>query len=231
MARLYLFAEGRTEQTFASTVLQPHLGRHGVWLRNPVLIAHAKRRGVVHRGGGRRYGPMRDDILRFLKQDQDAGAFFTTMIDLYAIAEDFPGLADYRRSRGDSWARVETLEQAFSADLGDHRFLPYIQLHEFEALLFTDPAQFAVFYDDHQREIAALQGIADSVASPELINDGPLTAPSKRIIAHLPGYGSAKVSVGPQVAGLIGLERLRGQCPHFADWLGRLETLGTGAIP
>src|SRR5205085_12516159 len=52
MARLYLFAEGTTEQTFADTVLKPHLASLGVYLHRPVLIAHARKKGKVHRGGG-----------------------------------------------------------------------------------------------------------------------------------------------------------------------------------
>lgn len=54
MARLYLFAEGQTEQTFAGNVLKPHLAQHGVFMHNPILVAHAKKRGKVHRGGGRK---------------------------------------------------------------------------------------------------------------------------------------------------------------------------------
>ena len=50
MPRLYLFAEGQTEQTFADTVLKPHLANVGVYLHPAVLIAHAKKKGKVHRG-------------------------------------------------------------------------------------------------------------------------------------------------------------------------------------
>ena len=92
MARLYLFAEGLTELTFADTVLKPHLATVGVYLHPPVLIAHAKKKGKVHRGGGRKYIPMKNDILRFLAQEKAGDAFFTTMIDLYAIHADFPEL-------------------------------------------------------------------------------------------------------------------------------------------
>jgi len=55
MARLYLFAEGQTELTFADTVLKPHLAYLGVYLHPPVLVAHAKKKGKIHRGGGRKY--------------------------------------------------------------------------------------------------------------------------------------------------------------------------------
>jgi hypothetical protein len=90
MPRLYLFAEGSTELTFADTVLKPHLANSGVYLHPPVLVAHAKKKGRIHRGGGRKYLPMKNDILRFLAQEKGADVFFTTMIDLYAIHGQFP---------------------------------------------------------------------------------------------------------------------------------------------
>jgi len=224
--RLYLFAEGLTELTFADTVLKPHLARLGVYLHPPILIAHAKKKGRVHRGGGRRYTPMKNDIARFLAQEKGADVFFTTMIDLYAIQTDLPGFAEAEKLRHLPVPRVEALEAEFARDLGDHRFVPYIQLHEYEAYLFSDPTWFAYFYDHHERQIAALKDIADKVSSPELIDDGPQSAPSKRIIAELPDYEDAKAAVGPQVAELIGLDVIRGKCPHFASWLSRLEKLG-----
>lgn len=226
MARLYLFAEGPTELTFADTVLKPHLANLGVYLHPPVLVAHTKKRGRVHRGGGRKYVPMKNDILRFLAQEKAGGVFFTTMIDLYAIHADFPGLAEAEKLRHMPDKRVEALEQAFAKDICDSRFVPYIQLHEYEAYLFSDPTWFRYFYNHHENQIAALKAIADSHATPELIDDGPHSAPSKRIIAELPDYQDAKSAVGPQVAELIGLDVIRDKCPHFAAWLSGLEKLG-----
>jgi hypothetical protein len=228
MARLYLFAEGPTEQTFADTVLKPHLADGGVYLHPPVLIAHAKKKGRVHRGGGRKYLPMRNDILRFLSQERGGDVFFTTMIDLYAIHAEFPGLAEAERLRHLPEKRVEFLEQSFAKDIDDPRFVPYIQLHEYEAYLFSDPTCFRYFYDHHEKQIAALKAIADGYATPELIDDGEHSAPSKRIIAELADYEDAKSAVGPQVAERIGLEVIRSKCPHFAAWLSRLERLGGG---
>lgn len=227
MPRLYLFAEGPTEQTFADTVLKPHLANHGVYLHRPVLVAHARKKGRVHRGGGRKYLPMKNDILRFLAQEKSSDVFFTTMIDLYAIPADFPGLADAEKLRHLPAKRVEALEHAFVNDIGDRRFVPHIQLYEYEAYLFSDPGCFAYFYDHHEKQIAALKAIADGLATPELIDDGPDTAPSKRIIRELPDYEGAKSVVGPQVAELIGLNGIRSKCPHFDAWLSRLEKLGT----
>jgi hypothetical protein len=228
MPRLYLFAEGQTEQTFADTVLKPHFANLGLYLQPPVLIAHARKKGRVHRGGGRKYMPMKNDIQERLAQEKGGDVFFTTMIDLYAISAEFPGLLAAEKLRHIPYKRVEALEQAFAEDIGDDRFIPYIQLHEYEAYLFSDVSWFKYFYDHHQRQIADLKAIADGYASPELIDDGQHSAPSKRIVAKLPDYDDAKPIVGPQVAELIGLDVIRDRCPHFAAWLSRLENLGGG---
>jgi hypothetical protein len=128
------------------------------------------------------------------------------------------------------YKRVETLEQAFAADIGDERFIPYIQLHEYEAYLFCDLAHFSYFYNNSEKAIAALQAIADRHSTPELIDDGQHSSPSKRIIAEFPDYGDAKPAVGTQVAELIGLELIRSKCCHFAAWLSRLEQLSTATL-
>jgi hypothetical protein len=229
MTRLYLFAEGQTEQTFATDILSPYLEKVGIYLQAAILIAHAKKKGIVHRGGGRNYLPMKNDILRFLAQEKGRDVFFTTMIDLYAIPTEFPGLDEAEKLRHSPDKRVESLEQAFAEDIGDSRFIPYIQLHEYEAYLFSDPVQFGFFYEHHEKAISTLKAIADGKTSPELINDGPNSAPSKRIIDELPDYDDAKPVVGPGVAALIGLDVIRGKCPHFAAWLSRLEQLGAGS--
>ena len=231
MARLYLFAEGQTEQTFADIVLCPHLANFGVYLTNIILIAHARKKGKVHRGGGRAYQPMRDDIERMMRSDNSADVYFTTMIDLYAIAGDFPGRAESEKLRSTPNKRVEALEQAFADDLEDRRFLPYLQLYEYEAILFAEPAKFRVLYTQHEDAIAKMEAIAAQHDTPERINDGRETAPSKRIIAALPEYDGAKPVAGPLIAAEIGLDTIRVKCPHFHGWLSRLEQLGGIVVP
>lgn len=229
MARLYLFVEGRTEQTFADTVLLPHLAGVGVFLQPAVQIAHARRRGIVHRGGGRRYQFMRDDIIRFTKQEKSDEVYFSSIIDLYAIASDFPGLQNAEQFRSHPYRRVGALHDAWNADIPDRRFVPFIALHEFETYLFARPEEFALFYPTERRQISNLRQIRDRYASPELINDGQHTAPSKRIIQEFPDYERSKAAIGPQVAELIGLTEMRNCCPHFDSWIKRLENLGTTA--
>ncbi len=225
MARLRVFAEGQTEQVFVNSVLREHLSARGVYA-HAVLVAHARKKGTEHRGGsGSKYLPMKNDIMRSLKRDQNADALFTTMIDLYALPNKFPGVKRARELGHLPYERVKLLEAALAKDVGDLRFIPYIQLHEFEAYLFSKPRELGFFYDDLGM-IEKLASIADGYDSPELIDDGPQTAPSKRITKLLPDYEDAKPVVGPQVAARIGLDVIRQRCPHFDDWLSRLESLG-----
>ena len=230
MARLHFFVEGQTEQTFADTVLKPYLAHFGVYMQKPVLVAHARKKRRIHRGGGRNFTAMQNDITRRLKEDSGSDAFFTTMIDLYALHAKFPGLKEAEKLRIDPYKRVEALEKSWLDETGDSRFIPFIQLHEFEAYLFTDVSQLALFFDNASSRVATLRKIVDDVQSPELIDDGQHTAPSKRIIEQFSEYDHLKPTVGPQMAELVGLENIRSKCPHFKRWIERLEKLGAKSL-
>ena len=224
MASLNLFAEGPTEQTFADTVLKPHLAQHGVYMHGSILIANLYKKGKIHRGGGRNFDAMQKDIIHSLRQNSAYDVFFTSMIDLYALPHNFPELKKHHTITN-PYRRVEALEESWAEKTNDVRFIPHIQLHEFEAYLFADIAKLSFFYQDDQA-IKKLQRIVDTAGGlPERINDGQHTAPSKQITKHLPKYASDKTIVGPQTAERIGLSMIRSQCPHFAKWLERLENL------
>ena len=102
------------------------------------------------------------------------------------------------------------------------RFIPYVQMHEFEALLFSAPGQLAseVGRPDLEQHF---QAIRDAFATPEHIDDSPHTAPSKRIKQVFPRY--RKVQMGLRAAGVMGLHKIRKECPLFSAWLARLESL------
>jgi hypothetical protein len=191
-----------------------------------VLAASGRKHGRVARGGGRHYAPMRRDLGNLLRQDAHADARFTTMFDLYALHEGFPGWDEAEKQRHAPAERVRTLERAFAHDVGDGRFIPHIQLHEFETILLSDPSQFALVYDNCAVGIAALQTAVAAAKSPELVDDGPTTAPSKRIISHFPQYQDQKTVIGVDLADCIGLAKTRSLCTHFDGWLKTLEELG-----
>ena len=150
------------------------------------------------------------------------------MVDLYALYSDFPGREKADELRSNPYEQVGALQEEWQEQTDDKRFVPFIQLHEFEAYLFVDVTRFPEFCDSPRRGVAELQRIADSVDSPELIDDGQHSAPSKRIIEQIPAYKRLKTSVGPQMAADIGLWAIRLKCPHFNAWISRLEGLGGG---
>lgn len=114
-------------------------------------------------------------------------------------------------------------------DFRPELFVPYVQVHEFEALLFADTAVTAAVLAStgagSQADLTArLQAVVEGAGQPEAINDHRDTCPSRRITAIAPAYD--KLLFGPIIAGRIGLDALKAACPHFGQWLTRLESLG-----
>jgi hypothetical protein len=223
MIRLNLLVEGKTEQAFANELLMAHLARSKVMLTGSRLLR--KKRNDPSPGGHVRYEHLRRDITNWLKEDQNPDVRFSTMFDLYALPTDFPGYQD-ARGEHDPYRRVQCLEDRMSTDINDRRFIPYLQLHEFEATLLAVPDKILTYYDGREIEVAELKLVVDQCGGPEKVNDGENTAPSKRIIARIPEYGKAKATAGPFIAAAIGLENIRQKCPHFSEWIFALERLG-----
>lgn len=223
MTRVHVIVEGTTEASFVGNVLAPTLWVHAVYL-NPIIL------GVPgHKGGRTNYARVRKDVLKQLKQDRTS--LCTTMLDLYGLGEGFPGMPT--PAGLDNLARVRHIEKAVKADIvaeipdarPDVRFLPYLQLHEYEALLFSDPVAFAGgIYQPHLS--AAFQEIRNAFPTPEDIDDHPESAPSKRVIAAYPPYGKAKPLQGVLAALQVGIESMTRECPHFREWFDQLMALG-----
>jgi hypothetical protein len=102
------------------------------------------------------------------------------------------------------------------------RFVPFVVMHEFEGLLFSDCAAFSRAIGRPDLE-ARFREIRQQFATPEEINDSPDTAPSKRIEELVRGY--EKPLLGALAVLEIGLTRIRSECPHFNGWLEQLESL------
>jgi len=218
--RLYITTEGQTERKFAEEILGPHLANYNIEVKARVVLTNRK---LGKRGGILDYDKIRGDLQRLMLEDQNQEARFTTMIDLYALPNTFPGWTEARQP-AHSQNRITILESSLKADFEDQRFLPYIQLHEFEALLYCDLSQLQKRITGSAPGLTKLTKEVRGIP-PEEINDGTTTAPSKRIIRHVPIYERSKVRVGVAAAAAIGLPALRNKCPHFNSWVNRLEAL------
>jgi len=222
--RLHITAEGQTEERFVKDTLVNHLSTFNIFTDVRCVLT-SKDKQKKYRGGLISYQKAKSDIQHWLKSDANKDARYTTMFDLYALPNDFPGYEESIKIR-DPYEKIESLEKALYEDINDRRFIPYLQLHEFEALLFSKPSMLELEYFDHDKELKQLEKILTSFSNnPELINDKPETAPSKRIINLIPEYEGNKVNVGAVIASLIGIEHLRKTCQHFNEWLIKIENL------
>jgi len=221
LKRVHALVEGQTEETFLRQVLAPHLSDFGVAL-NPVIVATKRiKTGLKFRGGVTGYGKVRRDLLHLL--GDSSAAVVTTMFDLYGLPEDFPPSAGIS-SKISGLKRALELEAALRQDLSNPRILPYFSVHEFEALLLASPEELETVFPNapfahHLKEVLA------AVATPEEVNDGVGTHPSARILHHVPSY--RKALHGPIIAKRVGLATIRRRCPHFHQWVGTLESIGT----
>ena len=226
MIRLHIIAEGQTEEAFVKRVLRDYLGMFNI-VTDVRCVETSRSSGRIYRGGVIDYGRVKRDIMRWMREDRNSDACFTTMFDLFRLPGDFPRFAEAMKYKN-PYERVSEIERAFKENIGDYRFVPYIQLHEFEALILSDPSKFDVEFVDRDKAVRNLVKMCSGFASPELIDDGPETAPSKRIIKELPEYKGRKPSAGPRIAREIGIEVLRKKCSHFREWLHKLEALANG---
>lgn len=222
MSRVVAIVEGQTERTFVRDVLAPWLGWKGVMLTARLIGKPG------HKGGIGEFARAEIEIANLLKQE--AGTVVTTMFDFYRMPTTWPGRANASRVSHDKKARTveEAIKVAMQTHLGsafdERRLLPYVQMHEYEALLFSQPNAISGVMRAKE-SVAELEEIRKSFESPEHINDSPETAPSKRLEAIFPYY--QKTFHGILASKAIAIETMRGECPHFDEWLTTLESLVT----
>ena len=218
MTRLLLYVEGETEESFVANVLSWHLYSWG--------YASVSARPS---GGIKPWPTARKEILRNLTQDR--GCVVSTIVDFYGLpmrdSGAWPGRAAAEKSTVPQ--KAKTVEDALLSDIVNHmgsrfnpnRFVPYVMMHEFEAMLFSDCLKFCTLLGRVDL-LPRFQAMRDAFASPEEIDDSPLNAPSKRVETLVPSY--RKPLHGTLGVLEIGLETIRRECPHFRGWLERLES-------
>jgi uncharacterized protein DUF4276 len=233
MARLLVHVEGQTEESFVNEVLRDHLVNAGYQSVSARIVGNARLR--QRRGGIRPWPSVRKDITNHLREDP--GCIATTMVDFYALPQygdgAWPGRATAAgMDAGIKAAHVEAaLAEDLSAEVGSSfnptRFVPFVVMHEFEGLLFSDCPAFCQGIGRPDLELQ-FQQIRNDFETPEDINDSPITCPSKRVKSLVPGY--EKPLYGTLAALEVGLFRIRAQCPHFDSWLRGLESLANPAV-
>ncbi len=217
MVRVHIICEGQTEETFINEVLMPDFSRKGIYLY-PALIGRPG-----HKGGNVKYSRMKTDIENRLNDEE---AYCTTFFDFYGLHPDFPG-KQIALGHTNLNSKKQVLEDAFlqklSDDLGENkirRFIPYVQMYEFEGLLFSASEAIA---SNLGVSLSSVETIINEFDTPEHINNSRQTAPSKRLKNLSRGYD--KVFLGSLIALDVGINEMREKCVGFNNWLNQLERL------
>ena len=201
-------------------ILSPHLATFNLGVSAPRIGTSGKKGGAVT------LKRLRENVSTCLLQDRNS--YCTTLVDFYGIDVDFPGKKE-AESKSNLPDKQRVVCHAFADQLAQtldegpmRRFIPYVQMHEFEGLLFSDPSQLA-FALRRQGLAQQLWAIRNEFESPEHIDDSPVSAPSKRIQKIFPSY--RKVQMGERAVRAITLRKIRQECPLFDAWLKTLEDL------
>lgn len=210
--------EGKTEQIFIEKILAPYLGHKNIGIR----ATQVTKPGM--KGGDVKFSRVKRDIGNHLKQRNDT--LVTTFIDYYGTKE-WPGL-ELLNSASEPVVIAETMNSAAKAEIARllptqevaTRYIPFVAVHEFEALLFSDAVILA---DGLDVSVQNVSNIIESCGAPENINNSPQTAPSKRIEGLNRRF--KKTTTGIAIAERIGIEKIRESCPLFNIWLEELELI------
>ena len=211
MKYVYIYCEGQTEESFVNDVLYPYFSRMDIYV-TPIIHKTKRTPTKAFKGGVSRYAPIKDELIKLC---QDSNCIVTTMFDYYAMPDDTPSIA---HQDIDIYKRIDFIENAVNEDIGCKNLLFNLVLHEFEALLFSEPQAFEHIAND--KVVRQLQAIRNSVDTPEHINNSAATAPSKRIQNVVNGY--SKVRQGIIVAKYIGIDKMMSECKHFSAWINKI---------
>lgn len=215
--KLHILVEGQTEEMFVNEILRPFFNDYGIHVI-PIIISTKKLRdGTKFKGGlsNRNYSSFESDLRKLIHSTPDG--LVTTLIDYYALPSNFPKYGE-RLKLKTQIEKVQFLEAELWKDMGSpNNFRPYVQLHEFEALMFSSKTGFQANIEATHPALGNLCSIVDAYPNPEDINEGSTTAPSKRILSHYQSYD--KVVEGNLIITDIGIDVIKGKCPHFSEWI------------
>lgn len=204
----YAIVEGQTESDFFGKVLNPYFNELSIHIE-PIVI----RTSATSKGGAVNLDRLARDYNNIAHHPNTQ--IIAMCLDFHALPGNFPGYQNTNDPVRDARSIEAGLKSAFKDDF---RLFPYIQLHDFEALLFSDVEGFQRMGLCDESGTGRLKSVLEEFASPEHINHGQ--PPAHRIKSVIPSY--RKRINGPTVAQDIGLEKIRSSCYHFAEWFNSL---------
>lgn len=214
MNNVYIYCEGPTEESFINEVLYPYFLNKGIYVY-PIICTTKRTISRKYKGGVSSYAKIKKELSLLSLHHQNE--FVTTMFDYYGMPNDTPNI---NCNTVNAFDRIKEIEKSINEDIDKSNCSFHFMLHEFEAILFSDPDSFKIIADD--TIVEQIQEIKSSFSSPELINNSPETAPSKRLEALIPYY--SKIKNGTLLSKVIGIDQIMFQCPHFKEWIQSINS-------
>lgn len=220
MIRIHVICEGQAEVMFINDVLSEHFIPLDIYLQ-PSRIGRPG-----HKGGNFKFERVLNDVEKLLLGDTTS--YCTTFFDFYGLPEDFPGKREavtLNNIKSKQSIINDRLVEQLSQHINENamrRFIPYIQLYEFEGLLFSDPKSMAseIGRPDLVDQFVAIR---NQFETPEHVNNSSDSAPSKRIKKHFIGYD--KVTHGSLITLEMGVNKICAECYLFAEWINKLKSV------
>jgi hypothetical protein len=222
--RLSLYVEGRTEELFVNRILRNHLRSFGVQVERPVL-AITRPGPEERRGGFVNWEAVEADLRTLFVARSEPDLRFSTLLDLYALPENVPGYPGPPTGRR-AGADVDAIEAAWAKHFDEPRFVPYLQRHEFEALVIAHPPALDAVAPAHVATLRTVIHPTANATSAEDVNDGRATHPSALLSRAIPDYKARKPDYALFTLLEAGLDRVRARCPRLNAWLEKWERWG-----
>lgn len=215
MKNVYIYCEGQTEEAFINEILYPYFIKMDIAVY-PIVCTTKRTTSRKYRGGVNDYNKIKRELTMLCKTHPNE--YVTTMFDYYAMPDNTPeiGLHD-----PDIYERIGKIEAAVNRDIGQANCMFHFMLHEFEAILFSNPESFELIAETDVAD--KIRKIRESYPTPEHINNSPETAPSKRLERLIPNY--AKIKNGTLISKDIGIDKILAECPHFCEWIKKIKEL------
>jgi len=206
--------------------LVPHLWRRRIEVQGECRRDEfATLFGRKRRGGGRRWGKWYCDLKRLTTEQHGGDVRFTTMFDLYGLPKDFPGLCEHASDR-DTSRRATRLEETMAAAVDDWRLVPYLQRHEFEALVLAGLPALGRFAAGQGRPRRTGRDSNYDRSSPRLRTSTMVKTPHLQSGSKNTSLAIERLFTGHWLWRKPGSRALRSKCPRFDAWIAKLEALG-----
>lgn len=215
LVNIAISVEGQTEESFVKQILAPYFMQKNIFIE-PIIVKTKKLANHSFKGGTISFDKAMSEITKLLTRKYD---IVTTFYDYYGLHKDFIP----ENSLKDSYEIIGLIESHMSSHINNKKFIPYIQLHEFESFLFIESDTTVNNLINCNKSILEQiinKALQQANNNPELVNNSPETAPSKRILKGFSSY--QKIIDGTNICRDLGIQKICEHCPHFNEWISTI---------